>query len=70
MEEKIYVLYEPSRDIRIKEPCIVFRGTEEQVDKFIGGKAQQLNYGLCRMWEHDGTRYYDCGPITYFRREE
>lgn len=39
--------------------------TYTEAMKWIGSQAQELNYGLYRVWQVDGYRYWDCGPRTY-----
>lgn len=39
--------------------------TEDDVNKFIGQQAQDLNYGLVRSWCVNGYYHFDCGPVTY-----
>lgn len=41
-----------------------FNNYDEAI-QWVGSKAQQMNYGICRVWEVDGFRYWDCGPVTY-----
>ena len=42
--------------------------TADEVNQYIGVAANKYNYGMVRHWEIDGTKYYDCGPITYMVR--
>lgn len=45
---------------------VVYEGADyKDALKWIGGRASKLNYGMCRMWEVEGFRYWDCGPRTY-----
>ena len=45
--------------------CVRTVDTMEEVNAFICGKANELNYGFYRHWEIDGVVYFDCGPRTF-----
>lgn len=43
----------------------VMTDTKENIMKFIGDQARDLNYGIFRSWYIEPFTYFDCGPVTY-----
>lgn len=38
---------------------------KEELMKWVGKTAKEMNYGMFRIWYVDGCTYFDCGPRTY-----
>lgn len=71
MSRKIINVYEKQPD-PLKEK-IVFSGAREACRNFIGHQAFELNHGNYYSWqmpsETEQLYFFDCGPITYYTKE-
>ncbi len=43
--------------------------TQDKLNRWIGRRAQNWNYGLCREWSMNGKHFFDIGPRVFYIKE-